>query len=218
MKIYAISRLLKGRRRAATSVHVIALTAASFAAVGTVLGSPALAQDENFQGSPATNGVYPENATATFPLIFCWYKGQVVYYIRIDSSDQGTAEQQGLNYSAALGNSVNEQPASYDDIYTFTNAKQYNVVPSAPTPVGYKSNDPNYSPIWRVSTVAWNVGARPRTLKSEDEILKAKADGEVTVTKTTVLINCPIFTPEGGKLPNVKISLGGRNREGDDRR
>lgn len=215
MKAYGISQAVKSPTRA-TAFLAFALTASSIAAMTTALSPSALAEDNNFQGSPATNGVYPENATATFPLIFCYYRGQVVYYIRIDSSDQSTAKQQGLNYSTALGNALSSQPASYDDIYTFTNFTQYNVVPSAPTPVGYESTDPNYSPIWRVSTVSWNAGAKPRTLKSEEEILDAKGKGEVTVTKTTILINCPIiFTPDGGKLPNVKITLGGHNDDHD---
>lgn len=126
MKIFAMFHYSEPCKRAASSVWAFAL---AIAAVGAVLGSPALAQDANFQGTPATNGVYPENATATFPLVSCWYRGQVLDYIRIDSSDQATAKQQGLNYSTALGNSLNSQPASCDNIYTVTNSTQFNVVP-----------------------------------------------------------------------------------------
>ncbi len=195
----------------------LALTATLFSGIAIISAAPALAQN-NFQGTPATNGVYPENATATFPLIFCWYKGQVLYYIRTDTSDAATAQAQGLNYVPQLANVLTSQPAGYDDIYTFTNSQQYNIVPSAPNPVGPRSTDPNYQPIWQVSTVSWNSGAKRRVLKSEEEVLAAKAAGEVTVTKTNTVINCPIiFTPDGGKLPNVKITLGGQDGQGSDK-
>lgn len=82
--------------------------------------------------------------------------------------------------------------------------------------MGFRSNAPNYSPIWRVSTVTWNLGAKPRTLRSEDEILKAKADGEVIVAKTTVLINCSIiFIPDGCKLPNARFRWVGEPRRSE---
>lgn len=202
--------VLKNRNRS-TAIVAFAIAVSSIAGM-TTLAPTALGQDPNFQGTPATNGVYPENATATFPLIFCWYNGQVVYYIRIDTSDQTTAQQQGLNTALTLENALSSQPRSYDDIYTFTNFTQYNVIPSVPTPVGYQSTDPNYSPLWQVSNVSWNSGSKPRTLTSEADILQAQSNGEVTVTKTNVVINCPvIFTPQGGKLPNVKITLGGKD-------
>ena len=184
---------------------------------GTLLTSAtsALAQQNNFQGSPATNGVYPEEATATFPLIFCYYEGQVVYYIRLDTSDQATAQAQGLNHVPQLADVLTSSPAAYDDIYTVTNYQQFNVVPSAPNPVGPNSTDRNYQPLWQVSQVTWNAGTKPRKLKSEADILDARQKGEVSVTKTNVVINCPIIcTPQGGKLPNVKITLGGH--QGDD--
>jgi hypothetical protein len=195
----------------ANRASLFVATASLVTAMG--VASPALAQN-NSQGTPATNGVYPENATATFPIIFCWYKGQVLFYIRIDTSDEATAQAQGLNYVPQLANVLTSQPVAYDDIYTFTNSQQFNVIPSAPNPVGPKNTDHNYQPLWQVSKVTWNSGTTQRVLKSEDAILEAKAKGEVTVTKTNVVINCPIFfTPEGGKLPNVKITLGGHDQD-----
>lgn len=174
-----------------------------------LLNVGALAKAEN-RNSQATA------QTATLPLISCWYKGEVLYYIRIDTSDKATAEQQGLNYVPQLANVLTSSPAAYDDIYTFTNSTQFNVVPSAPNPVGPKSTDGDYQPLWQVSQVAWNKGSKVRTLKSEEEILAAAKDGEVTITKTKVIINCPIvFRPGAGKLPNVKIQLDGDDGDGN---
>ena len=167
-------------------------------------GSPARAQDESAPASAA-----PPVQTATLPLISCWYKGQVLFYIRIDTSDQPTAEQQGLNYVPQLVNVLTSSPSAYDDIYTFSNFNQFNVVPSAPYPVGPKNTDTTYQPLWQVSQVAWNPGAKPHTLTSEEEILAASQSGEVTLTKTNVVINCPIvFRPGAGRLPNLTVQFG----------
>ncbi len=180
---------------------------------GMAIASTSLAfaqQTNNVQVQPSAKGASPENATATLPLVFCWYKGQVLFYIRTDTSDQATAQTFGLNYVPELANVLTSQPAGYDDIYVFTNYQQYNVVPSAPNPVGPKSADTSYQPLWQVSNVAWNSGSTPRVLKSEEAIKEAEAKGEVTVTKTQIVINCPIiFTPQGGILPNVKITVDG---------
>ncbi len=200
---------LRASKRAARVLAYTFVTGALLSA-----GAPAQAQDDNFQGTPQTNGVSTEKATATLPLIFCWYKGEVLFYIRTDTSDQATAQQQGLNYVPQLANVLTSSPAAYDDIYTFTNFNQFNVVPSAPDPVGPKSTDHTYQPLWQVSEVAWNAGSKARTLRSEDEILAAAKGGEVTITKTNVVINCPIvFRPGAGKLPNVKIEFGGGDRD-----
>lgn len=211
--------ILNVSRRWRASQYPIRFLACTFL-VGALLSvdAPANAQDENFQGTPQTNGVFPESATATLPVVFCWYKGEVLFYIRTDTSDQATAQQQGLNYVPQLANVLTSSPKAYDDIYTVTNFRQFNVVPSAPDPVGPNSADQDYQPLWQVSQVTWNTGSKPRTLRSEEEILAAAQGGEVTITKTNVVINCPIiFRPGAGKLPNVKIQFGGHDRDRHDR-
>jgi hypothetical protein len=145
---------------------------------------------------------------ATFPIVFCWYKGQPALYIQTDASDPTIALQQDVNYVSLLSNAINASPAAVDDIYVVTNYKQGNVIASAPIPAGPDNKDPNYSPLWQVSTVAWNTGTKPHILKSEEEVLAAAKAGLVTLTKTKAVVNCPvIFTPVGGQLPTVKIQL-----------
>lgn len=212
--------MLNSSRHRRASQYPSRLLACSFL-IGALLsaGAPANAEQENFKGTPQSNGVFPQDATATFPLVFCWYRGEVLFYIQIDTSDKAVAQQMGLNYVPQLGNVLTSSPKAYDDTYTFTNFRQFNVVPSAPDPVGPKSADPDYQPLWQVSKVAWNSGSKPRTLKSEEEILAAAKGGEVTITQTNVIINCPIvFRPGAGKLPNVKIEFGGHDKDRDRNR
>ena len=147
--------------------------------------------------------------TATLPIIFCWFKGQPALYIQTDASDPTVALQQGVNNVPILSNAINANPGAVDDIYVVTNYKQGNVIPSAPIPAGPANANPNYSPLWQVSTVTWKAGATtPHTLKSEEEVLAAARAGFVTLTKTNIVVNCPVvFTPSGGQLPTVKIRI-----------
>jgi hypothetical protein len=140
------------------------------------------------------------------PLVQCWYKGQVAYYIQTEASDAGLALQQDVNYVPLLANVLSATTTAVDDIYHVTNFTQGNVIPSAPIPAGPGNTDPNYSPLWQVSLVTWSPGASPYVLKSEEDVLNAKAGGLVSVVKTSIVVNCPvIYTPYGGLLPTAKI-------------
>ena len=93
-----------------------------------------------------------------------------------------------------------------DDIFVFTNFTQGNVLASAPHPAGPANTDKNYSPLWQISLVAWNPGYQRRVLKSQAQIENAADAGEVTITKTPIIVECSvIFTPGGGLLPGAKI-------------
>ncbi len=145
-----------------------------------------------------------QNPSVILPLVKCWYKGKVAYYIQTEASDQGLAQQQDVNYVSLLSNAISG--GAVDDIYHVTNFKQGNVIPSAPIPAGPGNTDPNYSPLWQVSLVTWNSGTTPHVLKSEEEVLGARDQGLVTIVKTNIVVNCPvIYTPYGGLLPTAKI-------------
>jgi hypothetical protein len=149
------------------------------------------------------------------PLVQCWYKGKVAYYIQTEASDKALAQQQDVNYVPLLANVLSASPAAVDDIYHVTNFTQGNVIPSAPIPAGPGNTDPNYSPLWQVSLVTWNQGTNPYVLKSEEDVKTAEANGLVTIVKTNIVVNCPvIYTPYGGLLPKAKI-IGGHVEDGE---
>jgi hypothetical protein len=105
-----------------------------------------------------------------------------------------------------------------DDIFVFTNFTQGNVLASVPHPAGPGNTDVNYSPLWQVSEVAWNSGTKPRQLTSQQDITNAADSGEVTITKTPIIVECSvIFTPGGGLLPGAKIIPDVDGRRSDDR-
>ncbi len=186
-----------------------------------IVGAVALGTFTAAQAQSSSNGVingrllqellaHPDSltGTATFPVVFCWYKGQPALYIRTDASDPGAAADQGVNLVPRLANAIDAPNGAVDDIYQVTNFTQGNVVPSAPVPAGPTNTDPNYTPLWQVTLVTWNQGVTPHTLKSEEDILAARDAGLVSLNKTNIVVNCPIiFTPLGGQLPTVKIHL-----------
>lgn len=134
------------------------------------------------------------------PLVNCWYNGAQMLYIQTDASDPSVAKAQDVNYVPGLAGAANS--SFVDDIYVVTNFKQYNVIASEPHPIGPQNIDPNYTPLWQVSNVTWNKGVTPHVLTSEADILTAASNGELTVNKTDVIVNCPVL---GSKLSTTKI-------------
>jgi hypothetical protein len=103
---------------------------ATFAVLATTLSLSVFGQSVNTDTSSNTAGGVErllENpsgnvtGTATFPIVFCWYKGQPAPYIQTDASDPAVAIQQGVNYVSILANAINAMPAAVDDIYVVTN-------------------------------------------------------------------------------------------------
>ena len=98
-----------------------------------------------------------------------------------------------------------------DDIFVFTNFTQGNVLASAPHPAGPTNTDTNYSPLWQISLVSWNPGRQGRVLASQTDITRAAAAGDVTITKTPIIVECSvIFTSGGGLLPGARVTGGDR--------
>ena len=148
------------------------------------------------------------------PLVAGWFDGRAVYYVTTDVSDPQAAQEMGANYVPRLADAIPPQPAhpgqrsAVEHIYSFGNFKQGGVLPSIPTPAGAGNRDSNYSPLWLVRKVNWLPGRTPRVLKSEEDILAAADKGEVAVTPTRIVVNCPvIFSEPGGLLKGAKINL-----------
>jgi hypothetical protein len=173
-----------------------------------------LAAGANAQSALADRGVMHVQAASgvpsvRLPLVVGWYDGQEVLYLTTDVSDKQAALDMGVNYVPRLANAINSSPGSVDDIFAVTNFTQGNIIPSAPLPTGPGNLDPEYSPLWQVSTVTWNPGVTPYLLRSESEVMAAAASGLVTIAQTNIVVNCPvIYTPQGGLLPNAKVTRG----------
>jgi hypothetical protein len=74
-----------------------------------------------------------------------------------------------------------------DPIWVVTNgtADQANILDNAPPAA-------DYTPLWAVVKVTWKDGVTPTTLKSAAAVDAAVAAGNVTLSTTDVVVNCPI--------------------------
>jgi hypothetical protein len=74
-------------------------------------------------------------------------------------------------------------------LYTVTNgvAAQHNIARDTIAP-----GQTAYPPLWAIAKVTWNSGTTPRLLKSYCQIKQAQTAGQVSVQKTTLVVNCPL--------------------------
>jgi hypothetical protein len=75
-------------------------------------------------------------------------------------------------------------------LYTVTNPvgpQQHNVTKDTLAPGQTK-----YPPLWGIIKVTFKSGVTPHLLTSYAQIAKAKAAGQVTITKTSLVVNCPV--------------------------
>lgn len=144
------------------------------------------------------------NLPVTLPLTKGYANGFEVFYISTEASDKGLAEHlteftgARVAYTPALQKAPVESLAN---IYAFKNG----IIGSGP--LGFQPNvadsqpgDAKYSPLWKVNIVEWKSDVTPRELKSEDEVLDAAENGELTIEFTKLVVNCPFVQWNGGSL------------------
>ena len=133
-----------------------------------------------------------------------WYEDKLVHYVTTDVSDPEFARIMKANFAPRLVDAIPnypkppEQKTILERVYAFPNGEQTNTVfASIPSPLGHMSEDFHYSPIWLMYTVHWKEPTQVRELRSEGEIFKAEAQGFVEITRTNVVVNCPIVSVDG---------------------
>ena len=73
-------------------------------------------------------------------------------------------------------------------IWTVTNgaAGQHNIIDTVP-------GKADYSPLWKLNMVTFKDASTPHLLKSKADVDAAVKAGEVTVTATNTVVNCPVL-------------------------
>ena len=143
------------------------------------------------------------NAPVVIPLVKGLYDGKDILLVTTEVSDKAMKDQIGnftgftVNYAANLTRSED-----IGNLWIFKNGVkgpgfmgfQASVVDSIP-------GDPNYTPLWKVSIVEWKTtsGTTPTILGSDDAIAQAASKGQITITPTKVVVNCPILQWGGNK-------------------
>jgi hypothetical protein len=144
------------------------------------------------------------NIPVTLPLTQGYVNGFEVFYISTEASDKGLADHltnfthSRVSFAPALKNAP---PKSLANIYVFRNGiKGFGPLGFQPNVADSQPGDPGYSPLWRINNVEWKQGVSPKELKSETEILSAQKNGELTISSSDAIVNCPFVYWHGGSL------------------
>ncbi|HEY2546937.1 MAG TPA: hypothetical protein VGI46_12795 [Candidatus Acidoferrum sp.] len=234
--VYLRSKTVSGLRNRKLRLRSAPLALAGFAALAFASGTlKAQTANNSSEISPGLLAILAEgrsgpnlSARASLPLQVGFARGGTALYITpevgvdappgSDLYNTALAVAQGFNANfipvnfASLPNtlpSFTPLPANTPvrDIYVFST--QGNVLSATPTPAGPNDTNANYSPLWQVSLVAWNPGFTPTTLTSTAAVEAAAEAGQVTVTKTPIIVECSVIfsLSPGGVLPASRVVL-----------
>src|SRR5579872_3775435 len=143
-------------------------------------------------------GINVDNMTATFVGHRGWGPdGKTIYYIITAGTPEGPAQTMKIQNVPIL--SILDSSAR--DVYQFANGLQ------GAGPFGYQEGissaqpgDSTYSPICKISIIAWNDPQNAKVLENKNDIDFEKSAGNITVQEATTLdknyiLDCPIVTP-----------------------
>ena len=182
-------------------------TIAAMIVIASIIASPLVVNKYAFAATttptagPTMLKLTTPNAPVVIPLIKALYDGKDILLITTEVSDKAMKDQIGnftgypVNYDPKLTKSQD-----IGNLWIFKNGVngpgfmgfQASVVDSIP-------GDPGYTPLWKVSIVEWKTGITPTILGSDDAIAGAQTKGQITITPTNVVVNCPILQWGGNK-------------------
>ena len=193
-----------------TKIKTKTTTIAAMIVIATIIASPLAVNKHAFAATttptagPTMLKLTTPNAPVVIPLIKGLYDGKDILLITTEVSDKAMKDQIGnftgfpVNYDANL----TKISQGIGNLWIFKNGVkgpgfmgfQASVVDSIP-------GDPGYTPLWKVSIVEWktNSGITPTILGSDDAIAAAQTKGQITITPTNVVVNCPILQWGGNK-------------------
>jgi hypothetical protein len=199
----AIATKTKTKRKTATIAAMIVIaTIIAFPIAANKLAFATVAITTPTAG-PTMLKLTTPNAPVVIPLVKGLYDKKDILLITTEVSDKAMKDQIG-NFT---GSPVNYEPnltKSQDigNLWIFKNGVkgpgfmgfQASVVDSIP-------GDSHYTPLWKVSIVEWKAmsGVTPTILGSDDAIAQAASKGQITITPTKVVVNCPILQWGGNK-------------------
>ena len=154
---------------------------------------------EGTTGSLNNSPIEPANTTTTesisVPVSKGYVNGNISFFIATDASVKEIVSSVtnttnfNINYAPSLSNT---SESSRQQGYVFTNGIRGEGQAGFQLPVASSApDDENYSPLFAINYVEWNDGSNARVLKSVNEVLEAQNKGEISITKTNIVINSP---------------------------
>ena len=138
------------------------------------------------------------NTTATsisIPVSKGYVDGNISYFISTDASEKNIVSSVSnstkfdVNYAPSLADTPE---SSRQQGYVFTNGIQGNSPFEFQLPVASAApDDKGYSPLFEINYAKWNNESNAKVLKSAAEVLEAQNNGELTITKSNIVINSP---------------------------
>jgi len=149
----------------------------------------------------------------TIPMIDGYYNGDKVYFIHTELSDEKMADMMTRMVNFPTLYTPDLENISVDDIgkfYVFTNGIagtgrygggpfffQIDLFDTIPTSNGYSE--------FRVpQLVTWNEDSTPRLLTSVNELLDAKANGELSIKSADFVVHLPMIVWNSGMAEEIK--------------
>lgn len=163
----------------------------SLVAINTSVKQDSFAQEHSMDNLTSSN--------VSIPVSTGFIDGKIANFIATDASTQEVASSVSnttgfkVNYAPSLANT---SESARQQGFVFLNGfsgeeggplgSQLSVATAVP-------GDPDYSPLFEINYVHWNTNNTSdiRILKSADEIFDAQQNGELTITKSNVVINSP---------------------------
>jgi len=186
------------------STSLVVLSIVTIVMLGLqLLSQNTFAQPIGANSTERAAGVTPKlNATksVSIPVSRGYVNGKIGYFIATDASDPQIA----ASITNTTGFKVNFSPilalspeSSRQQGYDFING-----IKQSSSPMGFQlgvssasPGEKGYSPLYALNFVKWNANVNPRILKSASEVLSAARNGELTISKTGIVINSPEVTP-----------------------
>lgn len=156
------------------------------------------------QDMTAAMGVVPDSLQAMnlAPLVKGYHDGGDLYFIHTEASDSSVANM----LTKMMGPQVVHLPklaktpdSLLADIYVFKNGIEgHGPFGFQPDIFGSPPGDPGCSPLRAIHLVRWNEKAEPKELKTVDALMKAQANGELTIEEPGIVVNMPVLVWPGG--------------------
>jgi hypothetical protein len=131
----------------------------------------------------------------SIPVSKGYVDGNVSYFISTDASEKNVVSSVSnstkfeINYAPSLANT---SESSRQQGYVFINGIKGEGSSGFQLPVASATpGDEGYSPLFEINYVKWNDESNSRILKTADEVLGAQNNGELTITKSNIVINSP---------------------------
>jgi hypothetical protein len=191
-----ISRI--NEKQSMVIVHLVAMV---FCMMSALLSSTTFSLFVSQQNAIAQQET-PKTASIEIPLSKGYVDGKIAYFIATDASDEQAVKSImnntgfTINYAPILTQIPESQRGQG---YLFLNGIKGEAPNGFQLPVANAvPGDEDYSPIWESNFVKWNDNATARELKSVEEVLSAQNSGELTVTKTDIIVNSPAVNYTSG--------------------